>query len=135
MQNVKVSGGVGDTFVFAGWGRSDSLPVESYRHFSLCLGINNTDGTTTWKTIHFNEETRDWQYVAEEAVAKKAYSSVDLFLMYYKNLNTGYFDGLQLYKETFGDKTAYDDTTGNLRRDLSGNTSIIAIMPLMISLP
>ncbi len=85
VQNVKVSGRVGDTFVFAGWGRSDSLPVESYRHFSLCIGINNTDGTTTWKTIHFNEETRDWQYVAEEAVAQKAYSSVDLFLMYYKN--------------------------------------------------
>ncbi|WFF71985.1 DNRLRE domain-containing protein [Proteiniclasticum sp. QWL-01] len=124
-QNVKVSGGKGDTFVFAGWGRSDSLPVEPYRHFSLCLGINNTDGTTTWKTIHFNEETKDWQYLAEEAVAEKPYTSVDLFLMYYKNLNTGYFDGLQLYKETFGESTIYDETTGNLTpsTDLSGNTS------------
>ena len=58
-------------------------------------------------------------------MAKKAYSSVDLFLMYYKNLNTGYFDGLQLYKETFGDKSVFDDTTGNLTAatDLSGNTS------------
>src|SRR5699024_12475 len=35
VQNVKVSGYAGDSFVFAGWGRANSLPVEAYRHFSL----------------------------------------------------------------------------------------------------
>ena len=43
------------------------------------------------------------------AVAKAAYSSVTVELVYDYNANTMYFDGIQLYKETFGVSYTYDD--------------------------
>ena len=42
-------------------------------------------------------------------VAAKAYSSIKIELAYDYNLNTVYFDGIQLYKEEFGNSYTYDN--------------------------
>lgn len=41
----------------------------------------------------------NWQYVAERIVAKKAYKSITISLLYSYNVNEVYFDGIQLFRE------------------------------------
>lgn len=45
---------------------------------------------------------RNWQYLALRAVAKKAYTSLRIHVLYDCNVNVVYYDGIQLFKEEFG---------------------------------
>ena len=78
--------------------------------------FNYTDGTTKTYTAQFNPDTDStvsWQYSAQVMVAEKAYSSIQVKICYDYNVNTAYFDGIQLFKETFGSSYTYDDE-GNI---------------------
>ena len=57
-------------------------------------------------------------------VAAKAYSSIKIELAYDYNLNTVYFDSIQLYKEEFGNSYTYDGN-GNVTavKDVQGQTT------------
>ena len=55
----------------------------------------------------------NWQYVADRIVAKKAYKSITISLLYSYNVNEVYFDGIQLFKEEFGHSYVYD-SNGNV---------------------
>ena len=57
-------------------------------------------------------------------VAEKAYSSIKLEVAYDYNVNTVYFDGIQLYKEEFGNSYTYD-SKGNVTavKDIQGETT------------
>lgn len=52
----------------------------------------------------------NWQYVADRIVAKKAYKSITISLLYSYNVNEVYFDGIQLFKEEFGHSYVYDSS-------------------------
>ena len=52
----------------------------------------------------------NWQYVADRIVAKKAYNSITISLLYSYNVNEVYFDGIQLFKEEFGHSYVYDSS-------------------------
>ena len=52
----------------------------------------------------------NWQYVADRIVAKKAYKSITISLLYSYNVNEVYFDGSQLFKEEFGHSYVYDSS-------------------------
>ena len=115
-QTVQVSGTAGDDFILGGWAKGDSAPLEAYdsnpREFGIIATFNNTDGTTTTSTIRFNPYTDssvNWQYAAAPIVAKKDYSSIKIEVAYDYNVNTVYFDGIQLYKESFGNSYEYDE--------------------------
>lgn len=130
-QEVIVSGSAGDTFVLAGWGKADSAPLSAFdtnpREFGLIATFNYTDGTTSTHTVHFNPyvpSEANWQYAAGAIAAVKAYSSITVEFAYDHNVNTAWFDGIQLYKEEFGTAYAYDKN-GNVTgvTDVQGQTT------------
>lgn len=108
VQHLDVSGKKGDVFVLGGWAKGDSVPISSDRRFALGIGLR-ADNTSQWERIEFNEDSSDWQYNAGVIVAKNDYDSISVYAQYYDNENTAYFDGLQLYKETFSTSYQYDD--------------------------
>ena len=124
-QNVTVSGNAGDTFVVAGWAKGDSAPLKDDRQFAIIGYFNYTDGTTSDGFVaRFNPDTDssvNWQYASQAMVAEQDYSSVTVEIAYNYNINTAYFDGIQLYKEEFGSSYTYDDD-GNVTSvvDLQG---------------
>ena len=127
-QEVPVSGKKGDTFVLAGWARGDGTPlgkiVPDGRRFTLRGTFLNTDGTTDEFEFHFNPDTGGeniWQYAAGVMVAKKDFDSIKIQVLYDFGANTIYFDGIQLYKEEFGNSYTYDEE-GNVTsvKDLQG---------------
>jgi RHS repeat-associated protein len=108
-QCVFVSGVAGDTYDVSAWGKGASVPKGVFGIQVAFL----TDQGAQWETINFNRDTGDWQYVNSVIKAKRNYSRIDVYLCYLNNANIGYFDGIQLYKEEFGNSYTYDDK-GNL---------------------
>ena len=112
-QTVAVSGNSGDVFAFGGWAKGDSVPLEpETRKFGILATFNYTDGTTKTFTAQFNPDAHSsghWQYAASAMVAEKAYSSITVALAYDYNVNTVWFDGIQLFKERFGSSYTYDE--------------------------
>ena len=110
-QTVAVSGAAGDSFILSGWAQGISAPLRDARKFGLRLTFNHTDGSTNSQEVSFNEDYRSadyWQYAATPAVAAEAYSSVKVEVLYDYNVNTVFFDGIQLFKENFGTSYTYD---------------------------
>jgi RHS repeat-associated protein len=124
-QTLPISGSEGDTFVLAGWAKGDAAPLtEDDRAFGLKAILTYTDGDTETFTASFNPDTDssvNWQYVAIPVVATEAYSSIKISVAYERNVNTALFDGIQLYKEAFGQSYEYD-ANGNVTKvtDLQG---------------
>lgn len=128
-QNVPVSGSKDDTYVLAGWAKGNSAPLDAFdsrdREFAVRARFNYTDGTTSeYFTAQFNPDSNAWQYSANVMVATQAYSSIQVQIVYDYNVNTAYFDGIQLYKEQFGNSYTYDDE-GNVIsvQDLQAKTT------------
>ena len=122
------SGNVGDAFVVSGWAKGNAVPVKENdsnpREFSITVALGYTDGTVKKEVVYFNPDVNGWQYAATGVVAEKAYSSIMVVLRYNFNANTVYFDGIQLYKEEFGNSYTYD-SKGNVIsvRDLQAQTT------------
>ena len=117
-QTIAVSGSEGDVFSVAGWALGDSAPIanDSNRRFAISAKFNYTNGTSDATLIAFNPNAIgfvNWQYVADRIVAKKAYNSITISLLYSYNVNEVYFDGIQLFKEEFGHSYVYD-SNGNV---------------------
>ena len=120
-QTLSISGSTGDTYVLTGWAQGDAVPLRDLndaenesRQFAVLLTFHYTDGTTGDFVARFNPDTDSWQYAAQVAVAKSAYSSITVSLAYDYNANTVRFDGIQLYKEEFGSSYTYD-ADGNVK--------------------
>ena len=133
-QEVPVSGVKDDTYVLAGWAKGDGVPLPSAeerqaiidageypRTFTIRGTFLYTDGTTGEFNFDFNPDQPNWQYVAGVMVAEKAYSGIKVQVLYDYNANTVLFDGIQLYKEEFGNSYTYDEN-GNVIsvKDLQG---------------
>lgn len=120
-QTVNVSGSAGDVFAVAGWAKGDSVPMveDGNRRFAILAHFNYTTTSSSDEAdtlIAFNpgaDSSVNWQYVADRIVAKKAYSSITISLLYSYNANVVYFDGIQLFKEEFGHSYVYD-SNGNV---------------------
>lgn len=114
-QTITVSGDEGDSYVFGGWAMGQSASLEEYENngvtkdFSIKCTIHYTDNTTEEQKAQFNTNVTQWQFVTGAIAAKKAYSSITIEAVYTNNVNTVYFDGLQLFKEEFGVSYTYDD--------------------------
>ena len=120
-QTLEISGKKGDCYVLAGWANAASVPLEvldehssNTREFGIIATFNNSDDTTTVTKVHFNDCVEGWQYAAEPIVADKAYDSIKIEVAYDYNANTAYFDGIQLFKEHYGESYTYDEDTGNV---------------------
>ncbi len=117
-QRILISGKAGDVYSVSGWGKGDSVPLRdgSGRRFGILYRFNYSDGSTGETMINFNPDTdsaNSWQFVASRVVAEKDYDTMWILLVCDYNQNTVYFDGLQLFKEEFGQSYTYDDN-GNV---------------------
>ncbi len=129
-QDVAVSGSKADSFVFSAWAKGNAVPeinnsATNPREFSVRAKFYYTDGTeSSYFTAKFNPDSDQWQYAAGGMVAEKAYSGIRIQLVYDYNANTAYFDGVQLYKEEFGNTYTYD-SNGNVIsvKDLQAQTT------------
>ena len=126
-QDVKVYGDAGDTFVLAGWAKGDSVPLtDNNRKFGLRVRIYYTEGASySEEYVDFNTASgsaNEWQMAAVSITARHPYNYITVYLEYGNNANTVYFDGIQLYRESFGEKYTYD-ANGNIKtvRDILGN--------------
>ena len=130
-QEVPVSGVVGDTYVLAGWAKGEGIPLTdgaegNHRTFTVRGTFMYTDGTTGEFNFDFNPDTDGdyWQYCAGVMVATKPFSGIKIQVLYDFGANVIYFDGIQLFKETFGTSYTYDDD-GNVTNvvDLQNETT------------
>ncbi len=115
-QQIHTSGSAGDTYVLAGWAKGDAVPIGDIggqkRDFSLVCIFHNTDGSCTERSVTFSPDTDSavsWQYAAGAIVADKDYHTLYVDIRYDYNANRVWFDGIQLYKEEFGNSYTYDD--------------------------
>uniref|UniRef100_UPI0025C34774 DNRLRE domain-containing protein n=1 Tax=Clostridium sp. UBA4548 TaxID=1946361 RepID=UPI0025C34774 len=106
---IYLSGKTGDTFNLSAWAKADSVPKGV---FDISVAFVN-GSQVKWVIVPFNKNNHDWQYISEIVKAPMDYTRVDMNIFYSNNANTAYFDGIQFYKEEFGDSFAYDDK-GNL---------------------
>ena len=112
-QNILISGSAGDVYALGCWAKGDSVPLTSgtSRRFGIVLRFYYSDGTEGEEIASFNPDCNsqnDWQYLSLRAVAKKAYTSMRILMVYESNANVVYYDGIQLYKEEFGHSYVYD---------------------------
>ncbi|KYH30466.1 tRNA(Glu)-specific nuclease WapA precursor [Clostridium tepidiprofundi DSM 19306] len=112
-QQINISAKKGDVFVVSGWAKADSVPMTSDRTLGLDIALVKSNGEKHWEYIPFNENSSEWQYVSKKIVLKEDCKSITFYCLYYQNANTAYFDGLQLYKEEFGQSYTYDEN-GNV---------------------
>ena len=113
-QQVNISGAEGDVLTLAGWGKGyvpkNGATHYGQRQFGLQLTFYNNNGIVgTGKTFLFNPNTEGWQYVAGQAVAPGDYTYVVVTLLLDYNVNTVYFDGIQLCREGLGDEYTYNE--------------------------
>ena len=115
-QTVTISGSKDDVFTLAGWAKGDSVPLSDSRKFGIAVTFIDSDGVAGEEhLLSFNPDSdseNNWQYAATKVIADKNYTSIRVDLLYCNNQNTAYFDGIQLYKEEFGQSYVYDEETG-----------------------
>ena len=116
-QTVLIAGQAGDVYSVSGWGKGDTVPLtdKTNRRFGIFCRFFYTDGSTGDTMINFNPDTdssNNWQFVASRVVAKQNYTSLRIYLICDYNMNTVYFDGIQVFKEEFGQSYAYNEVTG-----------------------
>ncbi len=108
-QEIKISGKAGDTFVVSGWAKGAAVPHGTFAIQPAFI----IPGGAQWETISFNRDSKNWQYANGVIKAKSDFSEIHLYLTYSNNANEVMFDGIQVYKEEFGETYQYD-SKGNL---------------------
>ena len=123
--NVPDSG----SLVVGGWAKADAVPDNeshgSGRWFGMYAKIRyaDTNGATKIVPIEFNTAVRidgstddtPWQYVCAAVPLDSDYKTpinvldVQIYLCYNRNLNTAYFDNIQVFYESFGTSYSYDE--------------------------
>lgn len=114
-QTINVSGGEGDSYVFGGWAMGNSAALGEIENSGItkdfgikCIIYNGTE-VVKEETAQFNPNVAQWQFVSGAIAATGDYTSITIEAVYTNNVNTVYFDGLQLFKEEFGVSYTYDD--------------------------
>ena len=130
-QLVPISGKSGDEFTFGAYAKAASLPTENNknRKFNIQAKVIRAPGVDSGQfsedkvyTVGFNSYSPDWQYALDGFETEYPYSGIELSLHYDYQLNTAYFDAIQLYKIPFASNSVFNDD-GNLdyTYEVSGN--------------
>ncbi len=102
-----ISGTKGEVLLLSGWAKATAINDDNCA-FALEIQLNNTDGTTTTKTLDFNNNITDWQFGSIAIPVEKDFSSATVTIDYSNQVNTGYFDDIQLIKDN-ATSYVYDD--------------------------
>ncbi len=106
------NGKKGDAYVASAFAKATSAIEDSW-NFSLLIRFMYDGERVNDCDVDFNKYTTEWQKVSVVAKAEQDYDQIQIWLLYYRNFNTAYFDNVQLIKDTFGTAYTYDDN-GNL---------------------
>ncbi len=96
-QNIAINGNAGDVLVLTG----ENKTVGAASNGGYILGIiylTYTDGTESSHPILFNKDTHDWTKKSIAITATKNYASARLYVGYYNQTGTAYFDDFKLSK-------------------------------------
>jgi RHS repeat-associated protein len=127
-QNVYLNAPDTGSLVVSGWAKADAAPDnEEYNEgkwFGMYVELTYADTNQTKKVIpvEFNTAVKienrstyaPWQYVCAAVPLDSDYAShlnvlsAKVYLCYNKNINTAYFDNIQLFYEEFGNTYSYD---------------------------
>ena len=102
-----ISGTKGEVLLLSGWAKATAINSDNCA-FALKIQLNNTDGTTTTKILNFNNNITDWQFGSIAVPVEKDFSSATVTIDYSNQVNTGYFDDIQLIKDN-ATSYVYDD--------------------------
>ena len=109
-QRISIDGKEGDTFVFGGWAKANSLPLgsiwtepyeEAIRSFGMSakpLNTNAPDASPAAASFSFNPYYDDWQYLKGSITLEEDAMWLEVSLLYDYNIGGVYFDGLEIYK-------------------------------------
>ncbi|QLY78026.1 carbohydrate binding domain-containing protein [Clostridium intestinale] len=104
-----VNGKAGDTFVISGWAKGAAVAHGDFAIQPVFLSASGNQ----WEKINFNRDSKSWQYANGVIKAKSDYTDLHVYITYSNNANEALFDGIQVYKEEFGDTYQYD-SKGNI---------------------
>ena len=106
------------TYVLSGWAKAESVAIDyerdAERAFRLMAEVVYTDGSSETHNLDYNTDITEWQFVTKPIVPKssKTVSGIGVYIQYYRNGNTAYFDGISLIRENV--QTYKYDANGNL---------------------
>ena len=119
VQEIPVSGSVYDTYIVSAWAKADAAPDrDEEREFKIDIKITYTDDTVLWKKAHFNSTVTGWQQLVfafdlnGTGNSTKTPKMLRVGMCYEKQVNTLYYDDIQIIKDESQAYT-YDDD-GNL---------------------
>lgn len=106
-QNIRVNLKGEHTYLFSGWAKGDSVPMEitssmGPRCFCLAYQLFYEDNTTELKEMNFNVQTSEWQYLVFPIVPDRpdiVVDTVQIMVSFGRNPNTVVFDNLTLTRE------------------------------------
>lgn len=106
-QNIRVNQPGTQTYLFSGWAKGDSVPMEvtssmGPRCFCLAYQLIYSDDTVELKEMNFNVQTSEWQYLVFPVVPdqpNKTVETVRIMSSFGRNPNTVIFDSLTLTRE------------------------------------
>jgi len=132
-QTIPLSGTKGDSYTAGVWIKTGTLPCKdtgdgTQQNCGITLEICGTNGTSQYFTEMLDSCNTQWRYICVGGVAKRAYSSVKVYLKYSYNANVTYFDDANLFADTFGQSYTYD-ANGNVTSvvDLANTTSATTV--------
>lgn len=126
-QKVQIGNGTeNDTYILSGWTNANSVPFTNGKgvYCHMTCGIYYSDGTSKWSPVAFNPDVTGWQYASGvincddgDASTNKTVAYLLVYFLYYNNVNTAYFDGMQLTYQS-GSTYGYD-SNGNQTTEIS----------------
>ena len=117
-QYVPVNSSPEITYVLSGWAKAESVAIDydrdAARAFRLMAEVVYTDGSSEAHTLDFNTDITEWQFVSKPIVPKssKTVKGIGVYIQYFRNANTAYFDGISLIRENV--QTYKYDSNGNV---------------------
>lgn len=96
-QRINVSGLAGETLFLSGWNKTIAASGTG-GCIDVLVYLNNTDGTRSMYSPRYYKNTHDWLYRSKAITPTKNYSSIDVYVVYYLQTGTAYFDNLRLSK-------------------------------------
>jgi len=95
-QVVKLSGKAGDTFTLSGRSKANN-PLGKGGPYCLQAKVYHTDGTKKNYRTCFAKRTHGWQRRTRTFTTANKYNKIVVYLLYYKQGGTAWFDHIQLY--------------------------------------
>ena len=106
-QRINLSGDVNTPLTLSGWSKQVDADANG-GNYVVQVQINYNDGTVGTFANDFSKTSPDWQHIATQVKPTKAFTSVDVFYLYYNQLGTAWFDAMRLEKGASHIVNTYD---------------------------